>query len=150
MAATARLSHVGICVTDVERARRFYCELFGFEETYSRKVSGEEFARLMQRPSLDVQVTVLTLGPQKIELVHHFSPPPVVEPLRSTNTVGFTHAAIYVSDVKATAERVEELGGSALWDTYTRTDVQGEIREYMYIMDPDQVRIELIRGELLG
>jgi extradiol dioxygenase family protein len=27
----AMLSHLGICVTDVDRSRRFYCELFGYE-----------------------------------------------------------------------------------------------------------------------
>jgi catechol 2,3-dioxygenase-like lactoylglutathione lyase family enzyme len=29
--AEAMLSHLGICVTDVDRSRRFYCELFGYE-----------------------------------------------------------------------------------------------------------------------
>lgn len=148
--AKAVLGHTGICVADMDTSRRFYCELFGFEETYSRKVTGAEFARLMQRPSLDVQVAVLALGDKRIELVHHFSPPPIVEPLRSTNTVGLTHFAFYVPDVKASAETAELLGGSVLWETYTKIDVQGETREYLYITDPDGVRIELIRGHLLG
>jgi catechol 2,3-dioxygenase-like lactoylglutathione lyase family enzyme len=47
----AMLSHLGICVTDVDRSRRFYCELFGFQETYSRVVHDDRFARLMQSPS---------------------------------------------------------------------------------------------------
>ena len=146
----ATLSHIGICVTDVDRSRRFYCELFGFKETYSRVVNDDRFARLMQSPRWNVEVVMLTLGDKRIELVHHFDPPPRVDPLRPTNTVGYTHTAIYVPDVRGTAERAVELGGKALWETYLEVDVNGETREYMYIMDPDDVRIELIRGQALG
>jgi catechol 2,3-dioxygenase-like lactoylglutathione lyase family enzyme len=146
----AALSHIGICVTDVERSRRFYCDLFGFEETYSRVVNDDRFARLMQSPRWNVEVVVLALGGQRIELVHHFDPPPNVEPMRSTNTVGYTHIAMYVPQVRATAEQAEQLGGTALWETHLEIDVNGELREYMYITDPDDVRIELIRGQALG
>ena len=61
-----------------------------------------------------------------------------------------TDTAIYVPDVRGTAERAVQLGGKALWETYLEVDVNGETREYMYIMDPDDVRIELIRGQALG
>jgi glyoxylase I family protein len=101
----AMLSHLGICVTDVDRSRRFYCELFGFKETYSRVVNDDRFARLMQSPSWNVEVVMLTLGDKRIELVHHFDPPPNVDPVRTTNTVGYTHTAIYVPEVRGTAER---------------------------------------------
>jgi catechol 2,3-dioxygenase-like lactoylglutathione lyase family enzyme len=146
----AMLSHIGICVTDVERSRRFYCELFGFEQTYSRVVNDDRFARLMQNPQWNVEVVMLALDGKRIELVHHFEPPPNVEPMRSTNTVGYTHIAMHVPDVRGTAERAVQLGGTARWDTHLEIDVNGELREYMYITDPDDVRIELIRGKALG
>ncbi|GAF47642.1 hypothetical protein RW1_043_00770 [Rhodococcus wratislaviensis NBRC 100605] len=149
MAVTAMLSHVGVCVSDLAASKLFYSRVFGFEETYSRRV-GNDFARLMQRPSLDVEVCVLTLGRQRIELVHHYSPDPVVEPVRATNTIGYTHVAIYVPDVAATAALAEHHGGRVLWETHTELDVAGEHREYLYVMDPDSVRIELIRGLPLG
>jgi catechol 2,3-dioxygenase-like lactoylglutathione lyase family enzyme len=144
------LSHFGICVTDLDRSRTFYRELFGFQETYARQVTGDQFARLMQRPSLDVEVVMLTLADKRIELIHHYAPPAVKQPIRPTNTVGLMHVAMYVPDVKATATAAADLGGVALWDTYLQIDVQGETREYMYVLDPDEVRIELIRGAALG
>ena len=48
------VSHVGICVSDLERSRRFYVETLGFEEQFSHRV-GTEFERLMEVDRLDVR-----------------------------------------------------------------------------------------------
>ena len=45
------LSHVGICVSDLERSIRFYCEGLGFEQAESFTV-GDEFAALMEMDSV--------------------------------------------------------------------------------------------------
>ena len=44
-------SHFGICVSDLERSVRFYCEAFGFEKAESHDI-GQEFARLMDFPDV--------------------------------------------------------------------------------------------------
>ncbi|MEV6927357.1 VOC family protein [Dactylosporangium sp. NPDC051485] len=145
----ARLSHFGICVADLDRSKRFYTGAFGFQETYSRVV-GNDFARLMQRLTYDVEICIMSLDGRLIELIHHRTPPASVEPLRPTNTVGLTHVAIYVPEVKPAMRRVDEFGGRALPDTFTRLVVNGEEREYVCVLDPDEVRIELIQGMPLG
>ena len=43
---TLSFSHLGICVSDLDRSLRFYCEGLGFELVASHRV-GEEFARRM-------------------------------------------------------------------------------------------------------
>jgi len=40
-------SHFGICVSDLERSLRFYCEALGFASAESHTV-GEEFGPLME------------------------------------------------------------------------------------------------------
>ncbi len=47
-------SHFGICVSDLERSLRFYCDGLGFEKAESHSI-GSEFAALMDLP--DVAVT---------------------------------------------------------------------------------------------
>ena len=44
---TLSFSHLGICVSDLDRSLRFYCEGLGFEQIASHRV-GEEFAALME------------------------------------------------------------------------------------------------------
>lgn len=41
------ISHLGICVSDLARSLRFYCEGLGFELVGSHHV-GDEFASLME------------------------------------------------------------------------------------------------------
>src|ERR1700722_1665649 len=48
------LSHLGVCVSDLDRSVRFYCEALGFEKAESH-VIGSEFAALMD--FADVEVT---------------------------------------------------------------------------------------------
>jgi hypothetical protein len=132
----AVFSHFGICVRNLD-------------ETYGRAV-GDDFARLMQRPSLDSYICILALGDRRVELIHHNTPPARVDPLRPTNVVGLTHMAIYVPDLEPAAQLVEQYGGKPLRETHTRIDVDGDTREYMTVLDPNEVRIELIRGLPLG
>ena len=40
---TLSFSHLGICVSDLDRSLRFYCEGLGFEQVASHQV-GHEFA----------------------------------------------------------------------------------------------------------
>ena len=42
-----KFSHLGICVSDLDRSVRFYCEGLGFELGQSHSV-GQEFGRLME------------------------------------------------------------------------------------------------------
>ena len=38
--AIQRLSHIGICVSDLERSRAFYCQGLGFQEAGELEVEG--------------------------------------------------------------------------------------------------------------
>ena len=40
--AESRLSHIGICVSDLARSQRFYCEALGFEVLSSLEISGPD------------------------------------------------------------------------------------------------------------
>ena len=68
-------SHFGICVSDLERSLRFYCEALGFEKAESHAI-GSEFARLMDLPDVDVTSQFIRRGPTAIELLAFSEPAP--------------------------------------------------------------------------
>jgi len=142
------MSHVTLCVTDLERSTRFYVDTFGFDAPY-RRAAGDDFAPLLGLPTLDLELVMLHLGEQRLELVcHRAAPHPRTE--APMNTVGFTHIAFYVPDIDEACARVEAYGGTVDAAHRIKTTVHGEQREYAFVRDPDGNRVELIKGSVLG
>ncbi len=136
-------SHIGICVSDLERSIRFYCEGLGFELLQSHSV-GPEFGRLMELDEVDLQSRFLRRDGVSIELLHFESPGYSGEPVRRPmNQLGLTHLSLKVRDVDAVAELVESLGGSVLRSTRTTFGSSGAL-DFVYCTDPDGVRVELM------
>ena len=143
MSPTA-FSHVGVCVSDLERSRRFYCEGLGFDEVGSHHV-GDEFASLMEVPGVDVDSVMLARDGVTVELLRFRVPGHVGEPVRrSMNRLGLTHLSFRVDDVDAAASAIEREGGAVIAGTRTRLDVAGTPLDFVYCTDPDGTRIELM------
>jgi catechol 2,3-dioxygenase-like lactoylglutathione lyase family enzyme len=138
--AEPRLSHVGVCVRDVERSTRFYCEALGFERAEVHTV-GDEFAPLMSMDGVDLTSQFLRRGDQAIELLQFGRPEPAAGVEQPINTFGLTHLSFLVDDVDAVAARIQELGGTVDGETRTRL---GEL-DFVYCRDPDGTRVELMR-----
>jgi catechol 2,3-dioxygenase-like lactoylglutathione lyase family enzyme len=137
-------SHVGICVSDLERSRRFYCEGLGFEEVGSHHV-GDEFASLMEVPGVDVDSVMLARDGVTVELLRFRAPGHLGEPVRrSMNRLGLTHFSFRVDDVDAAAAAIERAGGVVVAGTRTRLDLPGAALDFLYCTDPDGTRIELM------
>jgi lactoylglutathione lyase len=140
----ASFSHLGICVSDLERSRRFYCEGLGFEEVGAHRVS-EEFASLMEVPRVAVDSAMLARDGVTVELLGFRSPGHTGEPVRRPmNQLGLTHLSFRVDDVDAVAAAVERAGGALIATTRTTLEVQGATLDFVYCTDPDGTRIELM------
>ena len=137
-------SHFGICVSDLERSLRFYCEALGFEKAESHAI-GPEFARLMDLHDVAVTSQFIRRGPTAIELLA-FSVPTPLGPgeRRPVHQLGLTHLSFRVHDVAAVAARMVELGGSVVESSRTVIDFGGTPLEFVYCADPDGVRVELM------
>jgi lactoylglutathione lyase len=143
-AVDSTFSHFGVCVSDLARSVRFYCDGFGFEKAESHTI-GSEFARLMGFSDVAVTSQFLRKGTTSIELLGFTDPPPFGEKSpRAINQLGLTHLSFRVRDVGGTATRVAELGGSILESSRTTIDLGGTALEFVYCTDPDGVRIELM------
>jgi catechol 2,3-dioxygenase-like lactoylglutathione lyase family enzyme len=137
-------SHLGICVSDLERSLRFYCDALGFEKAESH-VIGSEFARLMDFPDVVVISQFVRRGPTAIELLAFQEPAPFgARERRPVNQLGLTHLSFRVRDVAGTAARVVELGGAVVESSRTTIDLGGTALEFVYCTDPDGVRVELM------
>ncbi len=138
-------SHVGICVSDLERSLRFYCDGLGFEpgdryDLDSTELPGLERA-LEVRTDTVLASQMIERDGVRIELLKFQEPGVVGSPSSRRNQLGLTHLCFYVDNVDAAAERMLEFGAVVLDDTRSNpgTDI-------VFLMDPDGVRVELMRG----
>jgi lactoylglutathione lyase len=131
-------NHVGQCVTDLERSKRFYCELLGF--TLEREITppDETSAQLMSlTPPLGMTAAYLVRDGLVLELLHYsasgqtqqFQP-------RAMNEPGLTHVSLSVDDIDDVSARVAEYGGQVIDSS--------NIGAAVFIRDPDGQLVELL------
>jgi lactoylglutathione lyase len=131
------LNHVGHCVTDVDRARTFYQELFGFEMWRELKIPDQPSDRLLQiQAPLGMTAVYLRKGEFVLELLHFDRQGNPPERKRPVNEPGLTHLSFSVEDIHEVAARAVELGGQVVEET--------DIGAALFVRDPDGQLIELL------
>jgi lactoylglutathione lyase len=132
------VNHVGLCVTDLDRSRRFYEEALGFAHRNDLKVHDAAASRLLQVPApVGLTAVYLELGGFVLELLHFRREGNALRRDRPFTEPGLTHLSFSVPDVAATCDRVAALGGEVLADT----DVGGAA---ILVRDPDGQLLELM------
>jgi catechol 2,3-dioxygenase-like lactoylglutathione lyase family enzyme len=143
----ASFSHIGVCVSDLERSQRFYVEAFGF--TVGPVYEQEDTINDLLGIPTKVLMTSMMLqkAGQVVELIHFREPKPfAVGGPRSMNQLGLTHLSFTTQDVDALAARVEQLGGKYLRETRTVIEIPGATPvTLLFCTDPDGTRIELYK-----
>ncbi|MEU6658832.1 VOC family protein [Streptomyces sp. NPDC046821] len=143
-------SHVGICVSDLDRSTRFYQEVFGFQEVMTAQV-GNEFAATLEIDAPKLESRILGRDDVRIELLHYLAPGYLGDgSRRPMNQLGLTHLAFAVDDVTELFEATERAGGQVHHETLSVAEQLGSDEEVplktVYLTDPDGTRIELISG----
>jgi glyoxylase I family protein len=133
------VSHIGICVSDMERSSRFYTEALGFAFHHS-VAAGEPYGTLVELEPFKYRASFFDRDGVRVELLAIDSPG-VVGPKerRAMNQVGLTHLSFIVDDLKGTVDRIVKFGGHAL----PQTKVSSQHGEIMFCTDPDGTRLEL-------
>ena len=136
----AAFNHVGHCVSDLDRARRFYEEGLGFRYLYEIKPPDEGSDRLLMLESpVGLTAMYLRLDGLILELLHYDRPanPPRAD--RVMNEPGLTHISVSVDDLDKALERVKALGGEVVEGT--------NIDMAVMVRDPEGQLIELLPME---
>ena len=132
-------NHLGQCVTNLTRARRFYEEAFGFE--FWREISppdspSDQLLRL--NPPVGMTACYLRRDGLVLELLEFSGEGARPGPARhrAMNEPGLTHVSLSVDDLDQACERVERFGGKVLEDT--------NIGFGIFVRDPEGQLIELL------
>jgi catechol 2,3-dioxygenase-like lactoylglutathione lyase family enzyme len=144
----AAFSHLALGVPDIEASARFYCEVFGFKRADGTfTAAGEDMVRLLEVPDADLEALFIGRDGIFLELLKYknsFSRRAL--PLKD-NEYGLIHLSFRVADLADTLEKVEQYGGTVLADTRIEMDMPGAEHPttFMFVLDPDGTRIELIQ-----
>ena len=134
---SAVINHVGCCVTDLKRARRFYEGALGFRyERELRPPEGISSQLLAIPPPLGLTAVYLLHGEFTLELLHYDrqgNPEPRRRPL---NEPGLTHISITVDNMGDVLDAVPRFGG--------RVRTETNIGVGVFVEDPDGQLIELL------
>ena len=138
------VSHIGICVSDLDVSLRFYCDGLGFAEVAAHDVGGE-FAALMEVDGVRLRSRMIAKDGVTLELLGYDAPGVTGDGhRRPMNALGLTHLSLRVADVDATAAVVESMGGTVVRSTRTTFALADSALDFVYCTDPDGVRIELM------
>ncbi len=144
MVPLLRLTHIGICVADMERSLRFYRDLLGFRFEHDLHVEGEPTDTLLRLRGVVLDAAYLTRDGVRIELLRFASPPAPPPRVRAMHERGLTHLSFRVADMDATLGALRAAGERVLEETVIRfPEFQSAA---CMIVDPDGQLIELVQA----
>jgi len=143
--ALQRVSHIGICVSDLERSLHFYRDLLGFQTLSKLDAAGEAVDRLLSLEGTDLHAVYLERDGTRLELLHFASPghDGAAGP-RPMNALGFTHLSLRVDDLATTLDALRNAGVRVLDETLI--DNPDFDSAAVFIVDPDGTRVELVQS----
>ncbi len=135
-------NHVGLCVADTARSRRFYEGLLGFRYWWELEPPDEGTGQLLQlNTPIGLHATYLVRDGLVLELLAYSHRVLRAGSDRVMDQVGLTHLSLSVSDLSELLAAVEDFGGSIVEGTVS--DQSAMIR------DPDGQLLELLSDSWL-
>jgi lactoylglutathione lyase len=130
-------NHVGLCVRDRARSRRFYEGLLGFTFWWELDPpdDGTDVLLQLDKP-LGLHATYLVRDGFVLELLDYSKREVREGSPRRLDDIGLTHLSLSVSDLAGVLARVAEFGGEVVDATVTEQSAM--------IRDPDGQLIELL------
>ena len=147
---SVRLSHVGLCVSDLEWSLRFFTEGLGFQVAASYRF-GDEGAAVAEMPSGGVQgeSTMLDKDGARLELLSYPSPGTQGLPSMVRNQLGLTHLCFEVESIAETSARLVSLGASVIESSRTHVEKETYTVDMLVLADRDGNRVELLERHTL-
>ncbi len=143
--AIQRLSHVGVCVSDLENSIRFYTETLGFRRLSHLEIGGDVVETLLGVKDAKLRAVYLERDGTRIELLHFVEPGSRGDTSpRPMNELGLTHLSLRVDDLQECLRTLRAAGVRILEET--RVDNPTLESAAAFVTDPDGTRIELVQA----
>lgn len=143
--AVLRMTHIGICVTDLARSTRFYRDGLGFRMRSEFQVQGEPSDTLLRLRDVNLHAVYLERDGTRIELLCYASPCAVGDgATRPMNARGLTHLSLRVDNLDATLAALADVGARVVHPS--RIDIPVIDVAAIFVSDPDGTLIELIQA----
>jgi catechol 2,3-dioxygenase-like lactoylglutathione lyase family enzyme len=136
-----RITHLGICVRDLECSVVFYERALGFVTVGRMQATGPETETILSVPDAVVDLVYLERDGLRIELLAYLGGARGDGTPRPMDQVGLTHLSIRVGSIDDLVGPITNEGGSVLAET--EVCFEWGNRGVM-TLDPDGTRIELI------
>jgi catechol 2,3-dioxygenase-like lactoylglutathione lyase family enzyme len=133
MSEGVKSHHVGLTVSDLERARGFYERALGFERQLSFELPGGARGLMLR-----------TAGGARVELFEVSEPETGVagvDPREAMRTLGFGHVAVELDDLDLGYAAVIAAGAGEVWPPRPSPEPG---RRMAFVHDPDGNLVELI------
>ena len=136
-------NHVGLCVADTARSRRFYEGLLGFTYWWELEPPDEGTGQLLElNEPIGLHATYLVRDGLVLELLAYSQRVLSAGSGRVMDEVGLTHLSLSVSDLVDLLAAVERFGGSIVEGTVTEQSAM--------VRDPDGQLLELLSDSWLA
>lgn len=130
-------NHVGLCVADTARSRRFYEGLLDFQFWWEITPPDDGTSQLLQlNKPVGLRATYLVRDGLVLELLAYSHRTLRLATDHTMDQTGLTHLSLSVSDLEQVIGRVEEFGGTVVTDTVSERSAM--------IRDPDGQLLELL------
>lgn len=139
-----RLSHIGICVSELERSLRFYCDGLAFREVGRLEVEGAEASTLLEINDVELQAVYLERDGVRIELLAYEHGHSGEGSPAAMDRLGLTHLSFQVDDLGVTIDALKRAGGRVLEETRIENPALGA--RAIFCSDPDGTRVELVEA----
>jgi len=141
-------AHVGITVSDMDRAIHFYRDVLGLNLVGDVTFAGEEADSLTQEKGAQLRAVYLRSSEEPkgapIELLHFVTPKAEGEPYAGIRNPGITEVAFWVKDIEETYTKLKA-HGVPFYSTPQLFDLDGYKVKAVYFRDPDGTTLELLQ-----
>lgn len=140
---TVSVRHTGIVVQDIERAIVFWVEILGFTKVIDQMEFGEFIDNLLGSKNVRVRTVKVSDGISTIELLHFESPSKKLSKQDySPFSLGITHIALTVSDIRGLLVRLKEFGYTPIWEPQESTDSKALV---VYVPAFEGILLEIVQ-----
>ena len=139
------ITHIGICVRDMDKSLAFYRDVLGMKVLGDRATDPTEGGRphnykRQRQTRRRVSLSYGEGATPTLTLTSHPGEDPDGQPIL-LDQIGISHISFGVNDVKTLAEELIALGVELAGPTESFTNSKGEIRS-IYVRDPDGILVQ--------